>query len=140
MADFVRIDGLEKVLAAFADAPEIIRDEAQTAVERALDPIRRDLADYPPPRPGQRYRRTGTLRRGWLSAKPRPIASVSGAISARLVNSTPYTRYVQGDGTQAWMHAGRWQTVGDVTERHERRIEGEIEQAMRRAAHRMTTE
>ena len=67
---------------------------------------------YPPQRPGQKYVRTYRLQRNWRMEK-------AGATGYRLLNRTPYTKYVVGSafGTgQAWMHAGRWTTLRDAAD------------------------
>lgn len=64
---------------------------------------------YPPERPGQKYRRTGTLRASWSWHQ-------QGNNAIRFENTAaqqgpPYAIYVVGDASgqrQAWMHVGRW--------------------------------
>jgi hypothetical protein len=70
---------------------------------------------YPPPRPGQKYKRTGRLANSWAvrSAGKNTIQIVNNAAT----RGRPYARYVVGDGGgkgQAWMHAGRWWLGRDV--------------------------
>ncbi len=58
---------------------------------------------YPPERPGQKYKRTYKLQRGWR-ASPTPEG-------AKIENVSGYATFVVGDpdgGGQAWMHKGRW--------------------------------
>lgn len=64
---------------------------------------------YPPPRPGQTYRRTGNLGRGWA------IRINQGSVTIH--NAMPYAGYVVGDAKgagQAWMHRGRWWVARDA--------------------------
>jgi len=74
------------------------------------------LKRYPPTRPQQRYRRTGTLGRSW---SVRPITRTSSGwriIIGSNGNIAPYNRYVQDRELQARIHAGRWQTAQDIAE------------------------
>lgn len=67
---------------------------------------------YPPKRLGQKYVRTYRLQRNWRMEK-------AGPTGYRLLNRTPYTKYVVGSayGTnQAWMHVGRWTTLRDAAD------------------------
>lgn len=82
-------------------------DWAQTHVMRHLS-----VKPYPAARPGQRYKRTGRLGRGWRSG-------VRGR-AVYIENVTPYAGYVVGDGKgkrQAWMHRGRWYVMRAEVER-----------------------
>ena len=67
---------------------------------------------YPAKRAGQRYVRTGRLANSWSAARNQP-----GVWAIK--NSAPYSVYVVGKGTQAWMHVGRWwiavNEVGQLT-------------------------
>lgn len=84
--------------------------------ERGLLRMQGAMAQYPAPRTGSRYVRTGTLGRRWTSA-PRVLTPLQG----RVVNNTRYGPVVQrdpseGQPSQAWMHQGRWQTDKEVME------------------------
>ena len=144
--NFVKIRGLAAALSAFGEAPDIVREEVTEATERAGDALTKQLATYPAPPPRSRYVRTGNLRRGWLNAKPivrdggGRFATGSSIVMVTYSNPVTYTPYVQGDTRQAWMHQGRWDTIGTVQERNEARVRGELETAVRRAALRITTE
>lgn len=63
---------------------------------------------YPPKRPNQRYKRTGTLANSWRAVRLPDGATITNTAKQR---GRGYARYVigdtKGDG-QAWMHAGRW--------------------------------
>jgi hypothetical protein len=59
---------------------------------------------YPATRPGQTYKRTRRLRRGWRSQRV-------NSMEYSIFNQTPYATFVVGDSQgqgQAWMHRGRW--------------------------------
>ncbi len=73
----------------------------QWAQQNVVGPLR--VKDYPPERPGQKYKRTGNLRRGW-------DVQLNQA-SVTIHNRMGYSGYVVGDRKgerQAWMHRGRW--------------------------------
>ena len=79
-------------------------DWAQLHVMRHLS-----VKPYPPMRPGQRYKRTGDLGRGWT-------AGVRGKV-VYIENAMPYAGYVVGNAKgqrQAWMHRGRWWVMRDM--------------------------
>jgi len=79
-----------------------------------LDSIARDIAGvmavYPPQRPGSSYVRTGDLGRGWRVEDGRYL---EGGYVVAASNAVEYAPWVQGDD-QAWMHVGRWDTIGDA--------------------------
>jgi hypothetical protein len=79
-----------------------------------LDSIARDIARvmavYPPERPGSSYVRTGDLGRGWRVEDGRYL---EGGYVVTASNAVEYAPWVQGDD-QAWMHVGRWDTIGDA--------------------------
>ena len=74
------------------------------------------LANYPPPRPGQKYVRTLTLKRGWEGMKP----VVTGgnnyySITVRFANpAAPYWIYVQDEKRQRPAFRGRWKTLQQI--------------------------
>ena len=105
-------------------------DKATTELEKGLSRILlhlgRELGDYPPPPSGSTYRRTDTLGRLWTVARPQ--FRVAGTTwEGRLGNATPYGPYVQDDERQAWMHTGRWRTVGDVVRDQQDVIKSELD-------------
>lgn len=142
----LRIKNLDKWGRALDKSPEIVRDEVRDGAERGIDFLRREAAKYPPERPGQRYKRTYRLQKGWFSSTTRErdsggrFATGDTMTMLTLSNPTPYGKWVQARSTQAWMHKGRWQTAEDVVEDNEARVRGELETAMQRAAARITTE
>jgi len=78
---------------------------------------------------GNGYRRTGTLRKSWFAVAPLHLEG--NTVYAEVVSSgqiAPYNIYVQMEGYQAWMHAGRWETEAQVIER----TRGQVEQIARR--------
>jgi hypothetical protein len=119
-------------LASLEVARSAIRRAMLAAGEDATSLWLVQMRRYPPPialrvsisasgrrrdRLGNGYRRTGTLRKSWFAKPPR--AEGRGVV-AEVVSSgqiAPYNIYVQMEGVQAWMHAGRWETEAQVIER-----------------------
>lgn len=75
------------------------------------DQVTRRAQQYPPERPGQRYRRTETLKRAWRRDEG---MFFDGGFVVTVSNATPYAPFVQGDN-QAWMHKGRWESVTEIS-------------------------
>lgn len=79
-----------------------------------LDSIGKDIAGvmavYPPERPNSTYVRTGDLGRGW---RVEDGVYLEGGYVVTASNAVEYAPWVQGDD-QAWMHKGRWDTIGDA--------------------------
>lgn len=133
----IKVGGLDKLASGLERSEAIVRDEVAQALARVIESARASAMRYPPPRPGQRYRRTYRLRGGWGNARVQGRIGAR-AIEASIANPVPYAPYVQGDA-QAWMHVGRWKTVDDIADDHRVQAQGELETALIRAAHRMTT-
>ena len=103
----------------------------EKAIQESLGPagtlVMSDVRPYPPPPPASKYIRTGALGRSWHRyVKPRQAIVQS--------ENVPYAPYVQGTPGQAWMHAGRWQTVGMVAERMADPVKRLMEAALARWA------
>ena len=79
----------------------VVQEPLRAGMQRAA----RRLAEYPPKRPQQTYKRTGGLGREWMGAK-----IVIQGMDARMSNQKPYAKWVQGATTQAWFHKNRWTT------------------------------
>jgi hypothetical protein len=82
----------------------------------------REMRTYPPPiamrvstsasggartHMGQRYRRTGTLRKSWFRTVQDNGYEVIGLVQSS-GQIAPYNVYVQMQTMQSWVHAGRW--------------------------------
>src|SRR5574343_797501 len=67
---------------------------------------------YPPPRPKQKYIRTGTLGRRWTHVVHETATGLEGVIG----NNTRYAPRVQGFETQGALFRRRWQTDRDTLE------------------------
>jgi len=115
MADNVTIPGINELVTNFSDAPSVVASELKIASMAVLLLYVADLKEYPPERQSSGYIRTKTLGRTWAAARPEwsPVAS---GFEARVVNITPYASEVQGEGLQAGVHQGYWQTDEQVIE------------------------
>lgn len=110
----VSIRNLDEIRKQFADAPRRIEEALTTVSAEQLAAMAQQLALYPGTRPGQRYRRTGRLGRGW---EAKPVFRVGGSgVSAVLRNAVRYAPYVQVAGQQSWFHAGRWINTTDAVQ------------------------
>jgi hypothetical protein len=68
-----------------------------------------DVSGYKhyPPQKGQKYRRTGALRMGWIMRGTRT--------QARAENAVKYSPYVQGTGTQVWWTKKyNWKNIQEI--------------------------
>ena len=65
---------------------------------------------------GQRYRRTGTLRKSWFRTVQDNGYEVIGLVQSS-GQIAPYNVYVQMQTMQSWVHAGRWTTEVELIER-----------------------
>lgn len=76
-----------------------------------------EAAAYPAERPGQRYRRTGDLGRGWDVDGPK---DVGGQLLTQVTNRMKYSKFVHGDQLgryQSWFHAGRWKKLREMSQK-----------------------
>lgn len=86
------------------------------------------LKKYPAPPPNSTYRRTGNLGRRWTSRTSVALFSATAIIG----NNTPYGPEVQGEGFQADIHVGRWQTDEQALAAHADVVEEEVGDAIDR--------
>ena len=134
------IDQLMRKLQSMEDVNNVLRPPMQRAVFR----LQRDMANYPPQRPGSRYVRG----QGWANAQGRVIRQTSErlgqswttdikesnrGLSGKIGNNTSYGPFVQSQQFQAAVHRGRWQTDAQVVESNRARIVADFEQAIQRA-------
>lgn len=96
------IETVQQRLSALAALRDLEGD-----LEAGGDEIVTEARVYPPQRPGQRYRRTEDLKRGWRRTDARRDA---GALVVDVENPVAYGSFVQGDD-QAPVHRGRWKRL-----------------------------
>lgn len=82
------------------------------------------LQYYPPPPPQSKYRRTYNLRFGWQ------VSDWGDRTKITISNDMAYAPYVQGTGTQAWMHVKRWRTVKKIISDNMSVIKNAIDKAV----------
>ena len=68
---------------------------------------------YPPELPNQRYRRTYALRGSWRKRRAGPTTMHIESMNVG------YAPYVMGDGRQARIHQGRWNTDEQIARQYE---------------------
>lgn len=123
----IDIQHAPEVAAALKRAHAQLPPKLKQAASQARRLLVAALQVYPPERPGQRYKRTGALRRGWQRSVP-----LDRGLGFQLINSTESAFWAQGD-KQAWMHVGRWQTAAQIAEAHAEEVRALYEDAAREA-------
>lgn len=126
-----RITNLEQVAAALKRLPVDLDAETLQAIDEALLLLGGDLAEYPGPVQGTRYRRTGLLGQLW-SAATHQYRRGDHALEGRIVNARPGVEYVQGE-EQSTVHRGRWRTAEQVIAQRQGEIDELLRQARKRA-------
>lgn len=123
MADFqITIKGIPELEAKLGRAAAVAT--IRPPMERAVRRIQADLAKYPSPPAGTKYRRTGTLGRRW-TAEVR-----DGGLTGVVGNNTPYAQWVEAAEYQAKVHQGRWPTDEEVLEKEKGAIVADFEKAI----------
>lgn len=117
MAFSIDIPNHAPLLDALEHYEQIAEPIIQKAADAALLGLIPDLADYPAPPPGSKYRRTGTEGRLWALAQPEWQAIASG-FEASIGNANPAGPWVQSADDQAWMHKDRWSTDKEIVDKH----------------------
>jgi len=131
----LKIENVEQLAAAMQQLPAAIGGGVDTATRLALQLVAGQLAGYPPPPPGTRYRRTNLLGQWWSAATPRMgyRAGAAGvAISGEIRNARPGIGYVQGE-EQAEVHRGRWRTAQQIVDEMQAQIDALLQTAGERA-------
>lgn len=125
--DIQGMDALYRKLGKVADVRAVIRPPMQRWTQQGL----RDMQDYPPELPGQRYIRTFTLRGGWTGTVLYEPSGLHGGLTGRIRNANvPYNVYVQNDRRQARIHRGRWLTDEGWVNQNRTAILGSFRQAI----------
>lgn len=119
----ISVSGLNQIIGRMKSAPSKMRIYLSDAMRRSLEALREGVPPYPPERMGQKYIRTERLGSSMGSgfgggAQGMPdifeVAMSGNAVDGHYGSRVGYAEYVIGEGTQAWMHAGRWWTVKTV--------------------------
>ena len=108
----VKIRDNDKLSKKLSELPWGVRGKACEAAAFALmgnkGNTAKGLQYYPPKPSGSKYVRTYDLRFGWQAQK------WGDGTKIKITNAIPYAPFVQGDGSQAWFHKGRWRTVSKI--------------------------
>ena len=118
--------------ARFERYPKQLDREASKTMRESIEILHNSVPQYVPERPGQRYKRTGDLGASLgVGMSGRPIGTPD-IFTARRIGDNSYVgvfgsliRYgplVIGEGTQAFMHVGRWWTIRTVRDRASNKI------------------
>jgi len=121
----IAIEHIDQVISSFDNGSRIVQEHVSDKIDTILGDMMRQLANEPPERVGQKYRRTHNLQHGWQEADTK--WRLPG--TAFLRNPTAYGPYVQDASMQAWMHRGRWLTVQDALAMNADRIEMALREA-----------
>ena len=94
------------------------------------------MKKYPPPRPGQTYRRGIDPRSERLGQRwTHQVTRTATEVRAKTGNNASYAPWVQNDEFQAWMHRRRWTTDVEALEAEAPSVEREagrlVEEAMK---------
>lgn len=136
MQAHIELEGGEVLAAAFRHAPEIVAQELKPMSDAALLLLVSDLKRYPTALPDSSYVRTLNLGRTWAAANPE-WRTVAAGFEGSIGNSTPYGPYVQGAGSQAAVHAGRWTTDEEAIDVNYDAIKGYFERGAQNIAARL---
>jgi len=134
MSASVEVSGLNALVAALQEFPEIAAPELKKAAEAALLAMVDPISLYPAEPPESEYTRTFTLGRAWHAAVPEFDQVAESGFEASLANPTPYGPYVQDSEMQAAVHRGRWQTDAEVMEANLAQTEQYFETALQNVA------
>lgn len=119
----ISVKGLTELIGRLRGAPGKMQIFLSDAMKNSLIALNEAVPPYPPERMGQKYMRTERLGQSLGSSfaggrQGRPdifeVNVSGGMVEGRFGTRVGYSEYVIGDGTQAWMHAGRWWTVKTV--------------------------
>lgn len=124
----IEVRGLEDAYQKFGtDVLRLIEPGIQSGAIR----VERRLKVYPPPIPGQRYRRgidprSERLGQRWTNEIRRTSVEVRGQVG----NTASYAPWVQSEQFQARVHWDRWETDEQALEAEKDNIEGDIERVL----------
>lgn len=129
----ISVSGLNELIGRLRGVNSWLRGIMEGAMKASLELLGDYIPPYPPERIGQKYFRTERLGRsmgsgfgGGRTGRPDVFEvnmsgnSTEGTYGTRV----GYAEYVIGEGTQAWMHVGRWWTVKTVLNNATKAIEG----------------
>jgi hypothetical protein len=125
----VEIKNADEVIRYLTQAtPRELREALGEAFRDALIYIHAHIPPYPPPRPGQKYRRgldprSERLGQSYTTRVEQKKEGTEFTTHGYLGTAVSYAPWVVSKtkvatgGPQAWMHQGRWYTLQDVVEK-----------------------
>lgn len=133
----VEIRGVAELIATLGQA--VATETLYPPMQRAVFGLQAGMANYPPEIPGSKYvrgygfeggpRTSERLGQSWTT----DVQEVSGGVQGRVGTNVSYAQVVQGEGTQAAIHQGRWPTDQSEIERQMPIIVADFEDAIGRA-------
>jgi hypothetical protein len=131
----ISVEGYDEAITKLKSAPRILARHLRRAMDKSVKTLQAVMQRYPPAPPSSSYRRTGTLGRRWVATASGYVGQIQGI----LANPTPYAPLVVGDEDQAWMHKGRWATVGQQAEKQKAKFAGFFQEGIDAAVKEMDT-
>lgn len=119
----ISVSGLNELIGRLRGAKSKMAILLNEAMKESLRTLQASVLPYPSERMGQKYIRTERLGQslgsgfgGGAHGVPDifEIEMAGGALEGRFGTRVGYAEYVIGEGTQAWMHAGRWWTIRTI--------------------------
>ena len=111
------------------------KSEGRKVVAKRKPAMQKDFEKYAPKRPGQLYKRTFQLKRGWDIS----VRTPKTGFILRVTNKMPYApdvvgtvdlRTKAGGGGQGFFFVGRWWIAGGKAIKHFHLIQNDYEKAM----------
>lgn len=134
----VEWSGLQALIDDIRGLPKKVSEAVKEAQKEDLRDVASFLANYPPEKPGQHYRRTGNLGLGWIMAQPK-IKNTGGlSFKASISNKVKYSGKVQGGREdtprqERFFKERGWENVDDALAATETRAEKRINEAVQKA-------
>jgi hypothetical protein len=123
--EIVGLDALIRKVGNVANAQNVIEPRMRHWSER----IGEEWHKYPPPLPGQRYRRTGNLGRGRRQLLQRSARDITAIARS---SGPAYNVWVLDGGTQAGIHRGRWRTDDQMVSQYTRNVVDDLDATIQR--------
>ena len=123
----ITITGIDKLVAKFGRVQSV--RILEPPMYRAVYRLQRQMAQYPPPPKGSKYRRTGTYGRRWTVK----VESDGGGLLGRVGNNTWYAPIVGSAKFQAKIHQRTgWTTDQQAVQRERSAIVKDFNAEIRR--------
>lgn len=130
---FRGIDKLQSLTAKIAAVKDFYR-VARPIVEEWQETTVLMARKYPPPPPGSKYVRTDRLKNSWRMSSITGVATIRASVYSNGTANAgygDYAPYVMGQGKQASIHQGRWQTDADIARETTKDVKRKLARAMK---------